>query len=28
MVLSVVVYAAVLYAPVILQSFVGWVASW
>lgn len=27
MVLSVVVYAAVLYAPVILQSFVGWVAS-
>jgi hypothetical protein len=27
MVLSVVVYAAVLYAPVILQAFVGWVAS-
>lgn len=27
MVMSVVVYAAVLYAPVILQTFVGWVAS-
>ena len=27
MVISVVVYAAVLYAPVILQTFVGWVAS-
>ena len=27
MVLSVIVYAAVLYAPVILQTFVGWVAS-
>lgn len=27
MVLSVVVYAAVLYAPVILQTFVGWIAS-
>lgn len=27
MILSVVVYAAVLYAPVILQAFVGWVAS-
>ena len=27
MVMSVVVYAAVLYAPVILQTFVGWVAA-
>ena len=27
MVMSVIVYAAVLYAPVILQTFVGWVAS-
>lgn len=27
MVMSVVVYAVVLYAPVILQTFVGWVAS-